>query len=550
MDAHKTLLHLIFLAVLILAGCSPQPAVATLPKHTAAPLVSPTQTTAPQRTPTPAATAQLNYTVAYSPAVPQSLRQSVQLPNGYHPTRPGETPTLVMDVVDPAQWSGRPVWWVYALVAPFPTMTDGVRLEEILHAWRGEPGEVFPAAPLLMTEETRQAFTARWGAPGEARVKVMAAGDLLDAAWNTRPAWALIPFEELQPRWKVLHIDGLSPVEKNLDLQKYPLALPFGLTGNPLPSGINWLPAGNRDESQMTVVVMTGVTALVREIAERMEEKGVLYPAGEIGGWLSAADVTHISNEVSFTAKCPPPARRDPNFCSDPKYLELLDAVGTDVVELTGNHELDWGPGVFLETLKMYQEKGWGVYGGGKNLESARSPLLIEDHGNKLAFIGCNPAGPEAAWATKDQPGTATCDFDWLAQEVERLQKDGYLVIATLQHVEVCTLEPHLAQQADFGKLAKAGAVIVSGSQAHCPQTVAFVNGSFVHYGLGNLFFDQMDMFARRQFIDRHVIYAGRYISTELLTAELEDYARPRAMTEKERAKLLEDVFRAAGWVR
>ena len=68
-----------------------------------------------------------------------------------------------------------------------------------------------------------------------------------------------------------------------------------------------------------------------------------------------------------------------------------------------------------------------------------------------------------------------------------------------------------------------------------------FYNGTFIHYGLGNLFFDQMGNIApgpglppmpgeRREFIDRHVFYDGRYISTE-------------------RAAFLMEYFEHSGWL-
>ncbi|MCS7010037.1 MAG: CapA family protein, partial [Anaerolineales bacterium] len=94
----------------------------------------------------------------------------------------------------------------------------------------------------------------------------------------------------------------------------------------------------------------------------------------------------------------------------------------------------------------------------------------------------------------------------------------------------------------------EAGAVIVSGSHSHFPQYMEFYGDSFIHYGLGNLFFDQMDYPAvgtRREFADRYVIYDGRLISIELLTFMLEDYARPRRMTPSERRQFLYEVFTA-----
>ena len=74
---------------------------------------------------------------------------------------------------------------------------------------------------------------------------------------------------------------------------------------------------------------------------------------------------------------------------------------------------------------------------------------------------------------------------------------------------------------------------------------------SLIHYGLGNLFFDQMDypvVGTRREFLDRHVFYKGKHISTELMTAMLENYARPRPMTIDERQTFLQDIFTASGW--
>jgi poly-gamma-glutamate synthesis protein (capsule biosynthesis protein) len=76
-----------------------------------------------------------------------------------------------------------------------------------------------------------------------------------------------------------------------------------------------------------------------------------------------------------------------------------------------------------------------------------------------------------------------------------------------------------------------------------------FYQGRFIHYGLGNLFFDQMQALELRQeMIDRHVFYAGRHVSTELLTALLEDFAQPRPMTSDEREAFLRKIFTASGW--
>jgi poly-gamma-glutamate synthesis protein (capsule biosynthesis protein) len=448
--------------------------------------------------------------------------------------------------------------WVYALVAPFPTLDDGVSMEQLQRAWREGGG-----APLYLDESTLSVFAARWGAPGPGAVTVLPPEGLLDQAWNSRPSRVILPFEALEPRWKVLEVDGLSPLRKGFDPAVYPLTLPVSLEGDPalvealssqhgLDSAAPLIAGTNRSPDRLTTLAMTGVTALVRATAFTMEQQGVRYPAQDIGGWLREADITHISNEVPFARDCPfpNPVQEGMRFCSDPRYMALLEDVGTDIVELTGDHFQDWGEGAMLFTLDLYRERGWPYYGGGANLEEARQAVTLEHNGNRLAFIGCNGKGGGFAQAGPHHPGAVKCDMDWMHAEITRLRGEGYLPIVTFQHFEYYTYKAQPDQVRDFRGMAQAGAVIVSGSQAHQPQGLEFESGALIHYGLGNLFFDQYDvsLACRQAFIDRHVFYDGRYISTELLPILFVDYARARPMTPDERAELLQSVFRASGW--
>ncbi len=310
-------------------------------------------------------------------------------------------------------------------------------------------------------------------------------------------------------------------------------------------------PHTNRDTSKMTTLVMTGVTAMVRAMAHEMEVRGVLYPAQDIGEMLAAADITHISNEIPFYSACPPVDRNQESlvFCSDPKYIDLLRVSGADVIELTGNHFQDYGDEATLETLAMYEEEGWPYYGGGADLADASKAIILEHGDNSVSFIGCNPVGPEYAWATEDHPGAAPCNWEQMHASLNELRETVDVPIATFQYWEFYFYEPTPQQQVDFRGMADAGARIVSGSQAHHPQAIEFYNGAFIHYGLGNLYFDQMwALGTRQEFVDRHLIYDGRHVSTELLTYMLEEYCRPRPMNEEERRDLLTSVFAASGW--
>lgn len=524
-----------------------QPVIESSPTATQPPLPTATFTPSVPQPPTVTATiTPLPYPLWIDPAVPDSLREQTSewnLPSA----ESAPQASLKLDLAEPSNAS--PSTWVYALVAPFPTILDGVTLAELQVAWSASSDGPVTGSPLWMTESTLGAMTVLLGEPGAGAVKTVPAGELVEALWQNQPAWGIVPFEALDPKLKVMTVDRQSPVRNNFDLSAYPLKVNFALSGDEAASFE--LPPTNRDPSKLTVLLMTGVTALTRATATRMEIIALDYPAWNIGDTLKTADITHISNEIPFYTGCPYPDPRQEGlvFCSSPKYIELLEQVGTDVVELTGNHFQDYGSVATLQTLDMYKERGWPYFGGGSNLEDARKPALITHHGNRFAFIGCNSIGPGFAWATETEPGAAPCDdYEWMKTEIARLTEKGYIVIATFQYIEYYDAVPTEQHVIDFRAIAEAGATIVNGSQAHIPQAMEFYDEAFVHYGLGNLFFDQMDGPSRREFLDRHVFYGGRYISTELITAMLEDFARPRPMRSDERLEILTKIFEASDW--
>jgi poly-gamma-glutamate capsule biosynthesis protein CapA/YwtB (metallophosphatase superfamily) len=493
-------------------------------------------------TPTPSPTVK---TIWVGPAVPDSLVEFSRTLGYVKVDDPGQADVKLDFALTAGENQST---WIYALVAPFPTIPDGISLDELLSFWRGNDPGLFNNSPLWMDSATLLTFTDIWGTPDPSIIHVATQEQLNNPDLGARPPWAIVPFDALDPRWKVLIVDGQSPIHNDFNPDLYPLKAIFTLD-----PPVSVIPTSNRDPDKLTVLIMTGVTALVRSTAGRMVTKGLTYPGEDVRDTFRAADLLHISNEVSFSEDCPSPYPLQETllFCSDPSYIALLEDLGTDIVELSGNHVLDYGPDAMLLTLDMYSDRGWRYFGGGRNSIEATQAITLEHNGNKIAFIGCNPVGPEWAWATNDSPGSAECDYEFMLTEVARLRSEGYLPIVTFQHYEYYALYPSTSQIADFRSMAEAGAVIVSGSHSHFPQYMEFYNTSYIHYGLGNLFFDQMDYPAvgtRREFADRHVFYDGRYISVELLTYMLEDYARPRHMEDWERDQFLHDVFEAAGW--
>jgi hypothetical protein len=450
--------------------------------------------------------------------------------------------------------------WIYALVAPFPTVTDGITTKSLQNFWTlGSPAEF---SVLGMTRETAQSLEFLWGKPA-GKLEIVPSNELSSWAWETKSAWAVVPFEDLTPRLKVISLDGNSPIQKTFQPEAYSLAIPVRLDlPDDLDAGLllgllnDNLPLTNRNPQKMASVILTGVTALVRATAWGMENEGLDKPAEVIGQTLREADITHVSNEASFATDCPDPQNEHLSLrlCSKEAYLETLQAVGTDVVELTGDHLNDWGNEAFLDTLTLYKKAGIKTFGGGADSAAASEPALFELNSNKIAFIGCNSKHVGYPMATATTPGALDCQMDAMVSQIKSLVQRGYMPIVGIQHTELSYWYPSERMQREFVQLAQAGAVIVSGSQAHRPQTFSFggVDGNaFLHYGLGNLFFDQDTMGGdyTEAFIDHHVFYDGAYISTEVLTIHFTNSLTPVWANAKTRRDMLNMFFWTSGLV-
>lgn len=580
MMVKKTLLALSSLNLMLVIACVSGTAVTDRMLSTPG---EPTPFTDSPSSPTPEPILDPTQTILsfyVEPEVPGGIWDSINVPAGIIWAEGNIVDAITLGLADhkpEGQVVLAEIEWVFTLVAPFKTIQDEVSLADLQVAWRGNPqGSTSHLSSIAVYERDYASLSALLGgAPGGDVINQMVHlipddTENISDVLNTE-TWAVIPFEQLHPEVKVISVNGLSPLDENLTQQAYALLGHYALYTSPATVDmlsaeqkaalIAEFPATNRDPNKMTSLVMTGVTALVRATAYVMETRGILYPARDIGDWLNAADITHISNEVSFSTNCPYPDPNDPSlsFCSNPDYLSLLDFVGADVIELTGNHNNDasrkFYDNSFEETLAMYAAQGMLTFGGGLNLEDAMQPALFSHHGNKLAFLGCNAAGPDFAWASTTSGGAAPCgDFVWLENAIRSLRQEGYLPVVTLQYFEDYSNDASPKMKEEFRAMAAAGAVIVNGSQAHRPKEMEILNGSLIHYGLGNLFFDQMSVTyngvtytqTRNEFIQRHVFYDGRYLSTQLLTAVLEDWAKPRSMSPDERQVFLDEIFSIA----
>ena len=449
----------------------------------------------------------------------------------------------------------------YTFVAATRFDTIGVTLTQasLASAWIGAST---PFTTVAVLSETLPLLSQLLDKAGPTVQGYATQAEVVNAAWANTATLVLLPFELLEPQLRVLAIDGQNPIENSnrFDAKRYRLVAPVYAhinSSNAVARAtaqqlLKALPAGNRDPDRLTVIAMTGVTAMVRLTAAEMDKRGNGWPAEIVGPELAAADITAISNEVPFVPGCKTDTRMDNlTFCSKPEYMQALTDSGVDIIGLTGNHQNDYGRTDAVTSLDIYEKAGLPVYGGGRNKEEAFAPLYLEHNGNRLAFLGANSYGPTFAWATDDAPGSAEFDLNIMSATVRNIKEldRAEVVLVEFQYQESYNPTPLVDQRQNFNAVARAGADIVTGVQSHVPQGMEFTDGKLILYGLGNLFFDQMWSQATREgLIVKHTIYNNRHISTQIFTTILYDYGQPRWTTPAENSAILQRIFGASFW--
>ena len=347
--------------------------------------------------------------------------------------------------------------------------------------------------------------------------------------WNEKNLFTLLPFDALTPRFRPLWIDNVPVVDQ---LVAYPL---IWESDDP-----------NFDRDKLTRITLSGTTAVARQTLTAFDQMGVEEAVSGIQDYVRLSDFFHVTNEASIAPSCPQYTGDvlggNNSLCMKSDHASLFELLDVDIVDLTGNHINDFGYDVLNNTLDFFEELGIEIVGGGRTMAEGREPLVIEHNDSTIGWIACNHVGPYYALANDDpnmlggiRSGAVDCDANWLREALPLLSADVDIVLVTLQYQEFEEYVPTSQQRIDYQTIADWGADVVIGTAEHKPMTFEFYptrrgETAFIHYGLGNLFFDQPFWGNMRFFLDTLYIYEGRLMTVELFPGIIDDLARPRLL--------------------
>ena len=337
----------------------------------------------------------------------------------------------------------------------------------------------------------------------------------------------VIPIEELDFSKKLLSIDGQYYLD-TFDRGAYYNIISFEsekFAEEIKPLVDERLNKTLPSKDNVLTMAQTGVTALSRGMNSKLTEVGdAKYFSQDIAEYLRSFDITHTSNEASFSEM----ASAD-NICSDPRFIDTLLDIGLDVVELTGNHNQDCGDEAANNTIDIYNSNNIKIVGGGKTATEAVMPLEINTKGTGITFLAYNQSTGGAT--LDDTPGANQYDETNVTTEIAAAKERGDIVIIDIQYYEcnayVADYEDNTCDYANsaagdqvgfFRHLIDLGADIVVGTSAHQSQTFELYGDGVIYYGLGNLFFDQAWWpGTTRSLILSHYFYNDKLLQTKVV---------------------------------
>ena len=367
--------------------------------------------------------------------------------------------------------------------------------------------------------------------------------------------YKMIPLEELDFKKKLLKINGSYYLD---DFNRGAIYRVIKFSSEKFDEEVLALIQGKigmtgLSEKEVLTFAQTGVTALSRGMNQKLQQVGSAeYFAEKIGGFLSKFDITHTSNESSFTEMA-----SANNICSDPRFISTLEGIGLDIVELTGNHNVDCGAAAARNTIDLYNQKGIAIVGGGKNAEEGAKPLEINEKGSGITFLAYNLSTGGATLG--EAPGANQYSEEDAVSNINAAKERGDFVIVDVQYYEcsayaseyedpTCDYANSSAgdQVGFFRHLIEIGADMVVGTSAHQPQTFELYEDGVIYYGLGNLFFDQIWWpGTTRSLVLAHYFHDGKLLQTKVIPTVYDSSMQTDLMDSDTAKRYLERLIKA-----
>ena len=241
--------------------------------------------------------------------------------------------------------------------------------------------------------------------------------------------------------------------------------------------------AAPADPARVRTLIATGDVIPARLVNVAATNRGdFLWPFRPTADFVKSADLTFINLESPLLVGCAP-RTTGMSFCGDPRFVDGLTAIGAKVANLANNH-VPAGP----DTQRTAELLGQHGIAAATNLGA---PVIVDVHGLKFAFVGCNAV-------TESAP----VDRATLAAVIQHARQQADVVVVQFHWGKEYERQPMIApgvapdDPVELGHLAiDSGADLVIGNHPHWVQGVEVYKDHLITYAHGNYVFDQVNCY-------------------------------------------------------
>lgn len=343
----------------------------------------------------------------------------------------------------------------------------------------------------------------------------------------------LLP-QDVSPKYKTLAVDSYYFWNKNLDLDKYPLAKTVEVSEA----------LGVIDRDKISNIYSTGEIIPARAVDRLGLNKynDYTYLFDYFKDDLKNANISMAMLENSLLGD-PEPCTGCMVFRGDDKVAKGIADVGFDMFTTAGNHAGDAGQDGYPNTIKLFNENKVEYSGTGNASDSYPHIAIKELNGMKVGLIGADDIASYywlSNWYKKNTEDTnyknpisgygtyyfSTTDGGYLhtdeaktkaLAEIKKHYEIDYMIVFLSWGIEYTNYPTE--HQKDLGKsLIDNGANLIIASHPHWVQSIDFYKDVPIIYSMGNFIFDQTHTLETRQGMNVSLTYYGNDLkSIELI---------------------------------
>lgn len=223
-----------------------------------------------------------------------------------------------------------------------------------------------------------------------------------------------------------------------------------------------------------------------------------------------------------------------------------LAPAGLSVLNLAGDHILDFGDQPALETIAFCQDSGIAPIGLGADQAQARKAALLERSGIKVGLLGYVEDVPSLR--RRVSPGPAYISEPNILEDIDALKDAGADAVVVSLHADLEFVDwpaPH--RVAMSRRLVDAGADVVLQHHPRVTQGIEQYGDGLIAYSLGNFIFpvhgdsymQNGSPWTDKSFVLRVQLSRDGYRSHEIVPVQIEESGRPVSVLPEHAAAFL-----------